>query len=182
MTNNRSSSSRGPGTGQALVEFALVAPIFLLIVFAILQLGLLFGGQNGLVNGVRDTARYASAFRVITVPEATSACPAVLAHMTTVLGPPRNEVLGFSSGNLIPSVTYTWHQQPDTTDGPKWYVQVKVKADYMFPLYVPLVSTLLDAMDGTSDQKLRLSAQEEMRIENDPLPPIAGQASWIVTC
>ena len=34
--------------GQALVEFALVAPIFFLMVFSIIGLGILFGGQNGL--------------------------------------------------------------------------------------------------------------------------------------
>ena len=167
-----------PSGGQALVEFAIVIPIFLLILFAIIQLGLLFGGQNGLVNGIRDTARYGSTSRVITKPEAASACGLVLSHLTSVLGPPRNELLGFAPADLVPSVAYAWQQQPDGL----WYVQLKVHADYKFPLYVPLVSTLLDGMDGVTDQKLRLSAQEEMRIENDPLPDV-GQAGWLpVTC
>jgi Flp pilus assembly protein TadG len=51
----KKSMDRAPG--QALVEFALVIPIFLLLLFAILHLGLLFGGQNSLTNAVRVTAR-----------------------------------------------------------------------------------------------------------------------------
>jgi Flp pilus assembly protein TadG len=151
-------------SGQALVEFALIAPIFFLLVFAIIQLGLLFGGQNGLVNGVRDTARYASTYRVVEPNDSAAACGLALDHLTNVL---HNEMVGFDpvGTNYNPTITYSWHLQPDGL----WYEQVLVKVDYKFPLYVPLVSAFLDGMDGTVDQKLQLSAQEEMRIENDPL-------------
>ncbi len=46
--------------GQALAEFALVVPIFMLLVGAIVQGGLLFWGQNTLTQIVRDTGRYAA--------------------------------------------------------------------------------------------------------------------------
>ena len=52
--------------GQALSEFALVAPLFFLLAFGIIQLGLLFGGQNGLVSATRELARYAAPYHVAT--------------------------------------------------------------------------------------------------------------------
>jgi Flp pilus assembly protein TadG len=45
--------------GQGLVEFALVVPIFMLIVGGIIQFGIIFWGQNTLNQIVRDAGRYA---------------------------------------------------------------------------------------------------------------------------
>ena len=154
-----------------MVEFALVAPIFFLLMFAIIQGGLILAGQDGLVNGVRETARYAVPYRVIDSAGAATTCSTVQSKLTTTL---QGQLLGFNSTNLVPAVTYTW--KPDG-DG-SYYVTIKVKADYKFPLYVPLVSFFLDGLDGTSDGKLRMSAQEEMRVENDPL----ASSDTTVTC
>ena len=157
--------------GQALVEFALIAPIFFLILFGIIQLGLVFAGQNGLTNAVRETARYAVPYRVVDSTGASITCSTVLSKLTDILG---GEVIGYDPTNEVPVVTYTWKQ--DVND--LWYVAVKVKVDYKFPLYVPLVGNFLDGMDGVSDSKLRMSAQEEMRVENDPL----SSSDTTVTC
>ncbi|HEX5590155.1 MAG TPA: TadE family protein, partial [Candidatus Limnocylindrales bacterium] len=46
--------------GQALPEFALVAPLFFLLLFGVIQMGILFGGHIGLTNAAREVARYAS--------------------------------------------------------------------------------------------------------------------------
>ena len=35
-----------------MVEFALVAPVFFLLLFSIIELGIVFGTQNGLVTGL----------------------------------------------------------------------------------------------------------------------------------
>ena len=168
-----SAPRRGPrhavddgASGQAMVEFALVAPIFFLLMFGIIQLGLIFAGQDGLVNGVRETTRYAAPYRVIDSSGAANTCATVQSKLTTTL---RGQVLGFNSSNLVPSVKYQWKQDADYATSHTYYLTVTVKADYKFPLYVPLVSFFLDGLDGTSDGKLRLSAQEEMRVENDPL-------------
>src|SRR6185503_5727235 len=55
---------RRPEGGQALAEFALVAPIFFLLVFGVIQVGLVMAAQNGLVDGVRDAARRAATYRI----------------------------------------------------------------------------------------------------------------------
>lgn len=57
---------RGPGrrhrgeTGAALVEFALVFPIFALLLFAMIQFGLVFTGWDQLRNDVQTGARLAA--------------------------------------------------------------------------------------------------------------------------
>ena len=45
------------GKGQALPEFALVAPVLLLVLFAIIQFGFMLGAYVGMTNGAREAAR-----------------------------------------------------------------------------------------------------------------------------
>lgn len=48
------------GSGQSLVEFALVVPVLLLMVGGVVQLGVIFAAKNSLVQAARDTARWAA--------------------------------------------------------------------------------------------------------------------------
>src|SRR4051812_25690396 len=57
--------------GQALVEFALVFPIFLMLLMAIIVFGLYVFYNQQLTNAVREAARYAS------VHSASAQCPTV---------------------------------------------------------------------------------------------------------
>jgi Flp pilus assembly protein TadG len=52
--------TRAPLRGQSLVEFALIAPVFLMLVFGIIGFGLLFGWKHTLNNGAREGARAAA--------------------------------------------------------------------------------------------------------------------------
>ena len=54
-----SSHRTRPMRGQSLVEFALVAPMFFLLVFAVADVGRLFYVQMTLQNAVRQAGRYA---------------------------------------------------------------------------------------------------------------------------
>jgi Flp pilus assembly protein TadG len=51
--------ARGKGRGQALVEFALVLPIFILLLVAIFDLGRAVFAYNTLTNAAREGARIA---------------------------------------------------------------------------------------------------------------------------
>lgn len=63
---------RGHGKrGQALVEFALVFPMFLLLLFAIIVFGLYVFYSQQLENGAREAARYAA------IHSSTAQCPTV---------------------------------------------------------------------------------------------------------
>jgi Flp pilus assembly protein TadG len=158
-----------------LTEFALVAPVFFLLIFAVIELGIMFGGQNGLVASARELARYAAPYRVGTAVDATQVCADTRlgTKLTSAL---RQQIPGYSSANMgLRQVTYSWHQNADRTT---YYVQLTIHISYHFPLHVPLVGNLIDGADGLSDSKYLLDASESMRIENEDLP--AGYSD--VTC
>jgi Flp pilus assembly protein TadG len=56
----RAARSRHRSRGQSLAEFAIVFPIFMLLVGGIIQFGMIFWVQNTLNQVVRDTGRWAS--------------------------------------------------------------------------------------------------------------------------
>jgi Flp pilus assembly protein TadG len=62
-------SSRRPSRGQTLVEFALVLPLFVLVVGGIIVFGIGVFYQQQLNNAAREAARYAA------IHSATSQCP-----------------------------------------------------------------------------------------------------------
>jgi Flp pilus assembly protein TadG len=67
MTGNRDNES-----GQALVEFALVAPVLFLILFAIIQFGVAFMHSVALTDAVRAGARKAAVSRTAADPSAAA--------------------------------------------------------------------------------------------------------------
>jgi len=159
-------------SGQGLAEFAIVAPIFFMAVFGVIQLGLLFGAQNGLVNAVRDTARYAATYRVADTSDSSAACTNyALPHITAAK---QQFMPGWvSSAPQHTTVTYHWAANP-TNSG--YFVEVVVESTYALPLYVPIVSNILD--NTTPHPSTMLSAREEMRIEN----PALAYSRSDVTC
>lgn len=153
-----------------MTEFALVAPIFFLLVFGIIELGILFGGQNGLVGSARELARYAAPFRVKTAVDATNVC-ADTRLSTQLTGFLRRSIPGYLPANVFArQVIYSWHPNPAPISGPQtYYVQLQIHVSYRFPLRVPLIGTILDGFDGASDNRFLLDATEQMRIENEDL-------------
>jgi Flp pilus assembly protein TadG len=49
-------------SGSPAVEFACAAPVLLLFVIGIIQLGLLFSARAGMASGVNEAARYANIY------------------------------------------------------------------------------------------------------------------------
>jgi TadE-like protein len=66
-----SSIGHARGHGQALVEFALVFPLFLILLFSIITFGLYVFYNQQLANAAREAARYAA------VHTSTAQCPTV---------------------------------------------------------------------------------------------------------
>jgi hypothetical protein len=178
------SARRLSGGGQALTEFAMVAPILFLLLFSVLQLGLLFAGQNGLVNGVREAARRAVTWRVndasVNDPSIYGVvCSAVRAELVSELA--GGQLPAFDETRLSVSISYHWEANPGTagtgpTPGPtadpsaeQFFLYVEIDAAYDHALYVPLVGLFFDALDGSGDGAFTLTASEQMRIENPPL-------------
>ncbi len=153
--------------GQSLAEFAIVAPIFFLLVFGVIELGLIFGTQNGLVNGAREAARRAATYRINDGSfDATvwgSIC-ATIEQEVTQLGD--RTIPAYDDARLTPTVTYEWADNPESGE---YFLVAHVSATYDHPLYVPLVSAFLDRSDGVANGVLTLSASEQMRVENPAL-------------
>lgn len=158
--------------GQALPEFALVVPVFFLLLFAVIQFGILLGGQIGLTNGTREAARYAS-----TIPNATTV--QVETELTTRALP--KAVPGYRAGNLkigigetnVEFCSYT-NPNHNATTYPSYSRKVRVTSVYGHALFVPFVGIIVDAFDSTTDGMLTATVTEEMRVENPRLTTTGG--------
>ena len=137
--------------GQALTEFALVAPLLLTFLLGIIQFGFVFGSHIGLTNATREIARYAST-----------------ALIDSNLNPQIDSVMSrsipaFNSTFASVTPSYCWYADPGT---PTTYsYRVRVLATYRHPLWIPLVGELVDQIDGTDDSRFQTGAVEEMRLE-----------------
>jgi Flp pilus assembly protein TadG len=71
--------------GQTMAEFVMIAPIFLLLVFGIIQFGILFNNYVALTDAVRTGARQAAVSRTLPNPvgSATSRVVAAADHLDT---------------------------------------------------------------------------------------------------
>jgi hypothetical protein len=136
----------------------------MLILMSIIQLGFIFGAQIGLINGVREGARYGSLSPTTAANQSTVGA-AVQSYLTTrVLS---SNVMGYSSSHLqSSSVTYCAYQNPG---GSTYSVRLTVSARYGHPLFIPLVGLILDGFDGTTDSALAVTSTERFRVENLPL-------------
>src|SRR5688500_12363024 len=85
--------------GQALVEFSLILAPFLLIIFGIIQMGLLFSTQLGLSTAARDSARYASTLITTSASQANTNGANALTDLQTVRLP--QYVIAYTGSNLV---------------------------------------------------------------------------------
>ena len=156
------SKSRGSQSGQGLVELAFVVPVLLVIMLGVVQLGSIFTSQIGLTNSIREAARYAATHRTTSPGEAGTNGTATVAQLNLIM--PRN-VNFYGSGN-VSTASATYCEYTDPRGDPA--VRVRVTIQYRHPLFIPLITAILDGSDGVTDNALLASAVEEMRVENTP--------------
>lgn len=164
--------------GQSLVEFALVAPIFFLLVFAVIQFGLILAAQNGLVDGVRSAARRAATYRINELSFDASAFSAICSNVDAELRDRLSKgVVGYDTTRVTSQITYEWEPNPETGE---YFLVAHVHAEFDNVLYVPLVGFFLDGADGNpGDGLLTLYADERMRVENPALDTPASLAAQV---
>ena len=122
--------------GQSLVEFAMVVPLLLLIVFAIVDFGRILQGHVSLTNAVREGAR----------------AGAVGASSGTV----QARVTGTASG-LSPTVSVTIPSKAGDS--------VVVDATATVQLITPLGAFMSLVGNGTMSNSFTLTAKADMRLE-----------------
>jgi Tfp pilus assembly protein PilW len=95
-SRGRRGTSRSRGRGQSLVEFALVAPIMIAVIGAIVQFGVVFWAQNTLTQVVRDTGRWsATHFQSTGDCTAPSSVTAVVSQANAIAS--HSSLMGYTS-------------------------------------------------------------------------------------
>jgi Flp pilus assembly protein TadG len=98
--------------GQALTEFALALPVLALLLFAVIQFGIVFNNYVTLTDATRAGARKAAVARRLSDPSGT--CVAAV----------RSSATDLKSGSLTASCQSTWQPAAD----------VKVTATYPYQI------------------------------------------------
>jgi Flp pilus assembly protein TadG len=147
--------------GQALAEFALVAPIMALILVSVVQLAIIFERQIGIENAVRDAARRGATFQTDTPAEVATNAPWVVNLLVTDLIP--TNVQDYIPGALSASVCYS----DELNSANLTEVVIKVTATYEHPLFLPLISQILDGIDGSPDNAFKATTSAQFVVQND---------------
>ena len=142
---------RRRSAGQALAEFALVAPIFFLILFAIIDFGRYVYYVQILNNAAREGARYAIVHgsNSLNPSGPTSADPTG----THVIAAARNFAIGVIGDSSVLTITPSW-LDPDCVD-PGTNARedcVKVQVTYQFHSVIPIVP--IPAIEITGESTL----------------------------
>lgn len=143
--------------GQAMVEFALAATVFFMLIFGVLEVGRAVLVYGEVRNAAREGARYAAAHGCVGNPAITSSNYAK--YLTPYV---RGKVQGIDPTGL--SVTATWNADlsggtvPNQAICPNYSnrpgVQVTVTASYV---YQPIVAMVFDT-------SITMSASSTMRV------------------
>ena len=120
--------------GQAMTEFAIVAPILLLILMGIMQLGVVYNNWVTLTDAARAGARKAAVCRSGCSPDATTAATNAV----------KNSAANLNQANLGVTVTSTWAQGADAT----------VTATYPWSINVMGVVVASGTMTATTTERV----------------------------
>lgn len=133
MTHRRRDRSRA----QALAEFALVAPIFFLMLFGIIDFGRYVYYVQVLNNAAREGARYAIVHGAEGIPSTGPPDDSSGAAVKTTV---KNYLVGVIDGGAL-TITPIWYDANGSNPGsPNLRGNlVTVKVDYQFRSVIPLI-------------------------------------------
>lgn len=155
-------SDREP-QGQALVEFAIVLPLLVLILLGVMQFGLLFWGQITLTQVARDTGRWAA-----TQQECDTADNRVALDTQARAIALESQLFGYDGGadpNL--TITPSWAPNADPcppvdNTGIEW---VTILMTYRVDVFLPLAADTC-----TPVCQRTLTTEVQFRMEPEPTP------------
>jgi Flp pilus assembly protein TadG len=165
IRTHRPHTERSAWRGQAVVEFAIVAPIMLLLLGAALDMGRLFYARVAIENAAREGAFYGS-----TNPRCDTDAHTYCADPDTADWRVRNEVTGLDSLNVSFGCSSAGSPVSVTNcqAGDVYQATVSTTFDLMTPLLMPIL--------GTS---MSLDASASAVVLNDAFDPNASPApSW----
>jgi hypothetical protein len=126
---------RGQRSGQAMVEFALVAPIFFFLIFAIIEGGRFILYYETLNNATREGARYAivNGSNSLVCPQG----PMQTGMACDLTGERTKQRVRDSAFGLLGNVVNVAVDWPDSYNNRD--MRVRVAADYRYRTLVPLI-------------------------------------------
>ena len=140
MKRFRRAKGRGGERGQSLAEFVLVLPIFLILIFAIVDFGMGFHSWITVTNSAREGARLGS----------------VRADAPSIEDRVRDTADSLDQAKLTVAVT---NAQGDPGES------VVVDVDYQYDLITPLAGLVAFLSGGTIGPTLTFSSTADMRLE-----------------
>ncbi len=143
-----------------------------LIFASLVQFAFIFERQIGIENAVRDAARRAATYATITDAQANVNGPSVWHLLTDAGGLLQSNVQSYD-GTYLEDAEVCYRDQNDPAGLSA--VLVKVIVTYRHPLFLPLITQIIDGIDGHVDNALWVSTSSEFTVQND-----AGTA-WSVT-
>jgi Flp pilus assembly protein TadG len=179
------------GRGQSMIEFALLAPVFFLLIAGILQFGTIFRDYLLVQSAARDGARAAAAYLTASLPCQTpdrNQDQGVLNAVNQTLGsPPAANFNGLIQLTADTTATYgsyaypnstatsgyddliiTYSPLPATSTNPcRSGDMVTVEVHYHTSVYLPLIGQFLPADSNKVDSGnwMRLVGKATMKIE-----------------
>jgi Flp pilus assembly protein TadG len=133
MIRNRQSKANVE-RGQSMVEFAIIVPVLLTVVLAILQLGVVYNNWVTLTDAARAGARKGAVCRSGCNPSASAATVDAV----------KKSAANLNQAKLGVSVTSTWVQGTD----------VKVEATYPWSLNIMGIVVTSGTMKATTSERL----------------------------
>lgn len=115
--------------GQSLAEFAIVFPVFMLMVGGMIQFGIIFWGQNTLTQIARDTGRWAAT--QTTCPTTASVTPVA----NTIAA--ESSLIGYSTAADLTVTASTTGPCPPTDNTQVAYVSITL--NHQVPVFFPFV-------------------------------------------
>jgi Flp pilus assembly protein TadG len=137
--------------GQSLVEFALVLPVFLILVFGIIDFSMALRSYVTLTNATREGARYGA------LGATKGTFPASCSNPNTVVG----RVCEAASGLDLDDVRVTYPDAGGKLPGNS----VVVSARYDYEFITPVGDIMNFLTGGSFPTSIRLSSSADMRIE-----------------
>lgn len=137
--------------GAAVVEFAVIAPLLLVILFGIIEFGVLLYDKAMITNASREGARAGIVFAnpPLTVPALTTKIQGVVNTYCAT------NLISFGGSSTLTTVV----SRPTTTPGDPLTVTVR------YPFRFLVFSNLLPLLGGNMANTLTLSAITVMRLE-----------------
>jgi Flp pilus assembly protein TadG len=148
--------------GASMVEFALVAPLLLVLLFGIIEFGLILYDQAAITNASREGARYAAMYYInpsTNTPQQHS-CSDIQSYVTNYVNP---ILIGISPTSYTVSCPYV-NQNDGSVVG--YATQVQVSYNYNFLVF----GGLLNLINGSITNPLALTATTVMRDDNQTNP------------